>query len=323
MKLFQAIAAVALILLAGIIAAGVPWLRTPAAVVVSYVSVGIFVVGICYRIALWARSSVPFCIPITCGQQASLPGLKHDRLDNPDSSSGAAMRVAMEVLFFRSLLREHRPETRNGVIVYTNDRRLWLVSIAFHYALLVVMLRHLALLFEPVPYTLAWLGRIDDFSLFGARLSASSLLLLGSICALFFRRLWNVRVRFISLFTDHFALLLLFAVSVSGELMHSFCQKDLATIKHFAHSLSLFHPAMNAVIPPLFLIHRLLVGALLIYFPFSKLMHIGGIVANPIYNLANNSRARMHINPWNFPVATRSTSPGEPPIEAGSKCPNR
>jgi nitrate reductase gamma subunit len=322
-KLFQAIAAVALILLAGIIAASVPWLRTPAAVAVSYVSVGVFVAGICYRFVLWAKSSVPFCIPVTCGQQASSPGLRHDRLDNPNTSSGAALRVAMEVLCFRSLWREHRPETRNGVLVYANDRRLWLVSIAFHYALLVVMLRHLALLFAPVPHMLTGLGRIDDFSLFGARLSFSGLLLLVSLGALFFRRLWNARVRFISLFTDHFALLLLFAVGVSGELLHSSGQKDLEAIKHFAHSLSAFHPAMHAVIPPLFLVHRLLVGALLIYFPFSKLMHIGGIVANPVYNLANNSRARMHANPWNYPVASRSIPTGEPPIEAGSKCPNR
>jgi nitrate reductase gamma subunit len=227
----------------------------------------------------------------------------------------------MEVLFFRSLLREHRPETRNGVIVYTNDRRLWMVSIVFHYAMLVVMLRHLSVVFNPVPQALIWLEKIDDFSLFGARLSASSLLLLVALCALFFRRMWNARVRFISLFTDHFALLLLFAVGVSGELVHDFCQKDIEAIKHFAHGLSAFHPAMNATIPALFLVHRVLVGALLIYFPFSKLMHIGGIVANPIYNQPNNSRARMHINPWNDPVATRCVPPE--PIEAGSKCPNR
>jgi nitrate reductase gamma subunit len=318
-KFFQAIAAVAVILLAGIITASVPWLRTPASVAISYVSVGVFVAGISYRFALWAKSSVPFCVPVTCGQQASLPGLRHDRLDNPNTSSGAALRVAMEVLFFRSLLREHRPETRNGVLVYPSDRRLWLVSIAFHYALLVVMLRHLPLLFEPVPRMLIALGRIDDFSLFGARLSLSGLLLLVSLCALLFRRLWNARVRFISLFTDHFALLLLFAISASGELLHSSGQKDLEAIKQFAHSLSAFHPAMHAVIPPLFLVHRLLVGALLIYFPFSKLMHIGGIVLNPVYNLANDSRARMHINPWDYPVASRRIPLGEPPVEAGNK----
>ena len=321
MKLFRAIAAVALILLMGIVAASLPWLRTPAAVVVSYVSVGVFVAGLCYRIALWAKSSVPFCIPVTCGQAASSPWIGHGRLDNPDTSLGAALRTAMEVLFFRSLLREHRPETRNGVIVYINDRRLWLISIAFHYALLVVILRHLSLIFDPVPQALIWLGRFDDFSVFGTRLSLSSLLLLVALCALFFRRMWNARVRFISLFTDHFALLLLFAVGVSGELVHDFCQKDIEAIKHFAHSLSAFHPTMNAAIPALFLVHRVLVGALLIYFPFSKLMHFGGIVANPAYNLANNSRARMHINPWNVPVATRSVPPE--PIEAGSKCPNR
>jgi hypothetical protein len=38
------------------------------------------------------------------------------------------------------------------------------------------------------------------------------------------------------------------------------------------------------------------------YFPLSKLMHMPGIFMSPTLNLANNSRARRHINPWNVPV---------------------
>jgi hypothetical protein len=41
------------------------------------------------------------------------------------------------------------------------------------------------------------------------------------------------------------------------------------------------------------------VSSLLAYFPFSKLMHMGGVFMSPTRNLSNNSRQKRHINPWN------------------------
>jgi hypothetical protein len=49
----------------------------------------------------------------------------------------------------------------------------------------------------------------------------------------------------------------------------------------------------------LFYIHIFLVSVLFMYFPFSKLMHMGGVFLSPTRNLANNSRIVRHINPWN------------------------
>jgi nitrate reductase gamma subunit len=45
-----------------------------------------------------------------------------------------------------------------------------------------------------------------------------------------------------------------------------------------------------------------LVSVLLAYFPFSKLLHMPGIFLSPTRNLANNSRMKRHVNPWNYPV---------------------
>jgi hypothetical protein len=56
----------------------------------------------------------------------------------------------------------------------------------------------------------------------------------------------------------------------------------------------------------MFLIHLLLVSALAAYFPFSKLMHMGGVFLSPTRNLANNNRSQRHVNPWNYPVKTHS-----------------
>ena len=48
-----------------------------------------------------------------------------------------------------------------------------------------------------------------------------------------------------------------------------------------------------------FFMHLFLVSVLFAYFPFSKLMHMGGIFLSPTRNLANNNRMRRHVNPWN------------------------
>jgi nitrate reductase gamma subunit len=45
-----------------------------------------------------------------------------------------------------------------------------------------------------------------------------------------------------------------------------------------------------------------LLCVLISYFPFSKLMHMGGVFLSPTRNLANNSRCVRHVNPWDYPV---------------------
>ena len=66
-----------------------------------------------------------------------------------------------------------------------------------------------------------------------------------------------------------------------------------------------FSPAIPAGgIHWLFFAHLLLVSTLLIYFPFSKLMHMGGVFLSPTRNLSNNNRAVRHVNPWDYPVKT-------------------
>ena len=49
----------------------------------------------------------------------------------------------------------------------------------------------------------------------------------------------------------------------------------------------------------MYFVHVSLVSVLLIYFPFSKLLHMPGVFLSPTRNLANSNRARRHVNPWN------------------------
>jgi len=65
-------------------------------------------------------------------------------------------------------------------------------------------------------------------------------------------------------------------------------------------------PVLPEGIGAVFYVHLFLVSALLIYFPWSKLMHMGGVFLSPTRNLRGNSRRVRHINPWNYPVKTKS-----------------
>ena len=69
----------------------------------------------------------------------------------------------------------------------------------------------------------------------------------------------------------------------------------------YSMGLTHFAPVSTVGINALFFTHLTLVCVLLIYFPFSKLMHMPGVFFSPTRNMANNSRRVRHINPWNPP----------------------
>ena len=79
-------------------------------VVVPYAAAVLFLGGIVWRVLSWANVPVPFCIPTTCGQQKSLDWIKQEKLENPSSTATVIGRMATEVLFFRSLLRNTKSE---------------------------------------------------------------------------------------------------------------------------------------------------------------------------------------------------------------------
>ena len=67
-------------------------------------------------------------------------------------------------------------------------------------------------------------------------------------------------------------------------------------------SLVSFNPSIPTGIGVIFYIHLFLICTLFAYFPFSKLVHMGGVFMSPTRVLANTSREKRHINPWNYPV---------------------
>ncbi len=84
------------------------------AIFIPYVAVLLFVVGFIYRVLKWASSPVPFHIPTVSGQQKSLSWIKADNIDSPYTTGGVVKRLALEILLFRSLLKNEKVELRGA-----------------------------------------------------------------------------------------------------------------------------------------------------------------------------------------------------------------
>lgn len=276
-------------------------------VVIPYIAFAIFVVGVVYKFIYWARSAVPLKIPTTSGQQKSLNFIKrtiYDRFDSPFTKWETIVRMILEIFVFRSLLKNTRYYLDK--LSQRDARWLWLFAILFHYSLLLVLIRHSKFFLEPVPSFVETISELEAFKgVFIPSVYVSGLAIIVALLLLWFRRIFLSRERCISLPSDHFALLLLLAIVVSGNVMRYFIKVDISAVKGLLLSLMAFDIARAVefanAIEPMFYIHFALGSFLLAYFPFSKLMHAGGIFFSPTRNMPNNNRAERHVNPWNPP----------------------
>lgn len=298
---FFAVTALVLIVLIGVEGAHLHYLF---GVIIPYAAFLTFIVGIIYRVVKWGRIPVPFRIPTTAGQEKSFPWIKENKIDNPSTSLGVIVRMALEVLLFRSLFRNTKAELRDGPkISYGSTKWLWLGGLAFHWTFLIILMRHFRLFLEPVPMPIEILESLDGFFQVAAPvLYITDIIFLGAVTFLFLRRVIIPHVRYISLAADYFPLFLIFAIGASGVLMRYFWKTDVVGIKELTMGLITFSPVVPQGIGIIFYIHLFLVSVLFAYLPMSKLMHMAGIFLSPTRNLANNNRAAMHVNPWNYPV---------------------
>jgi nitrate reductase gamma subunit len=151
------------------------------------------------------------------------------------------------------------------------------------------------------------LQAVDGFFQLGVPvLYATSFILLGALLFLFLRRIVWPQLRYISLANDYFPLFLLIGIAGSGVLLRHVAKTDVVGIKELAMGLLSLNPVVPEGIHYLFYVHFFLVSVLLAVFPFSKLMHMGGVFLSPTRNLANTNRMRRHVNPWDYPVKFRS-----------------
>ncbi|NUQ65144.1 MAG: respiratory nitrate reductase subunit gamma [Pirellulales bacterium] len=215
--------------------------------ILPYAAAAVFVVGMVRRTWDWLSRPVP--LPLTV---SSVAGGRRAR----------AAAVAKELVLFPSL--------------YRGDRRLWLSAWLMHASLLVVLVGH----------TVGIAFAAQQFRYFGASkeasvwLSGAMGLLVGlvftvALLTVLYRRAANVEVKRISGPDDYLALVLLLCVAASGLAMRYSAEVDLAEVRTYLAGLLVFRasPLPRAW---LFLVHFAAVNALLLYFPFSKLVHLTG-----------------------------------------------
>lgn len=299
--LISLIAVVGLVL-AALFAVGVGDLRFLVGVVVPGIAFAVFLAGILYRVVRWARAPVPFRIPTTCGQEKSLPWVKNEELDNPSGALGVIGRLLLEVLFFRSLFRNHVVEVMpdKEKVNYLGTKYLWAAAMAFHWAMLVVVLRHFRFFVEPVPQWVEKLQLVDGFFQVGVPvIYGTTVLFVVAGGYLLLRRLADAKVRFISLPSDYFALYLLIGIGLSGIWMRHIAKVDIVQVKAAIAGWTSLQPVVPAGVGLMYFVHVSLVSVLLVYFPFSKLLHMPGVFLSPTRNLANSNRTKRHVNPWN------------------------
>jgi nitrate reductase gamma subunit len=236
--------------------------------VLFYLATAVFVVGLVYRIRLYARTPAPLKIPTTPA---------------PVTRQGVVLRMFREVAFFESLFK--------------SDKWTWLFGWVFHAAMLLVVLRHLRYFTEPVWF---WVNLIQPFGKY------AGFAMLAGLFALWGRRFLVERVRYISSPSDHLMLMLFIGIAGSGLLMKYVSHTDIVSLKAFVLGLLYFNwqplPA-----DPVLLIHLSLVLIMMFIFPISKLLHAPGVFFSPSRNQVDNPREKRHLAPWAAALETKRT----------------
>jgi nitrate reductase gamma subunit len=227
--------------------------------VLFYLAAVIFTVGLVYRIRDYARTPAPLVIPTTPA---------------PRTGGGVAMRMAREVLFFESLFKGN---------LWT-----WAFGWLFHVGLALVVLRHLRYFIDPV---WDWVVFIQPFGIY------AGLLMVAGLSGLWARRIFVDRVRYISTPSDHLMLALLVGIALSGLFMKFISHTDVVGVKNFF--IGLMHFNIQALPSDgVLYAHLSMIAALMIIFPFSKLLHAPGLFFSPSRNQADNSRDKRHLSSW-------------------------
>lgn len=230
-------------------------MRTAIFASLFYLASFVLVAGLALRIWTYATTPAPLKIPTTPA---------------PTTRSGVVLRMAGEVVLFQSLFK--------------SNKWIWLFGWIFHIALAAVLFRHLRYFLQPVPEIVALAQPIGVLAGFA---------MVGGLLALWGRRLVVPRIRYISGPSDHLMLALLVAIGASGLMMKFVAHTDIVAVKAFF--LGLIHFDWKPLPgDPALMMHLSLVAALMIVFPFSKLLHAPGVFFSPTRNQADDSRERRY-----------------------------
>jgi nitrate reductase gamma subunit len=232
---------------------------TPLYAVLLYFAAAVLVVGLALKIRSYLSTPAPLKIPTTPA---------------PTTSGGVVLRMVREVVLFESLFK--------------SSKWTWLFGWTFHFALLLVTLRHLRYFQEPVWLPIALVQPFGTYAGFA---------MVAALFGLWARRWLVDRVRYISTPSDHLMLVLLLAIGLTGLGMRFVEHTDIVAVKMFTLGMLRFEwSALPA--DPVLLAHLGLVAVLMLIFPISKLLHAPGLFFSPTRNQADTAREARHIASW-------------------------
>jgi len=216
--------------------------------VLPYIAAAVFTIGTCRQIVIWLRVPVPF--PLTLFPAAN-------------TNAGRVLAIGREILLFDSLRR--------------GDKWLWFWAWLLHISLVFIIIGHIAgIYYLTKQFTLIGFSAETSSSLSAALGTIFGIIFFVSLLILFYRRLTIPEVKRLSDPADYFVLGLLSAIAVTGMYMRLVSDVDLPAVRAYIAGLFTLHP-----VPILqnwgFISHFTLVNILLLYFPFSKLIHMVGI----------------------------------------------
>jgi len=232
------------------------WFSFIVAGVMVYVAVAVFIGGSIYRIVKWLRT------PKSPVRQGMFP--------QPGSPLARSLKLGKDSLVFPQVL--------------DTDRWMWFFVFGMHLAGIGLFVGHLRLIFEFTPIynavgptvmenMAAWVGGAIGIALFIA-------------FTYFLLRRFKSPYRELSVPEDYLLLVLILLLVLLGDHLRLTQPFDLAAYREYMSSLLHFKPDFPSVIALqsarwVLVGHVLTANLLLIYFPFSKLVHsIGGFAGN-------------------------------------------
>jgi len=218
--------------------------------ILPYFTIAIFVGGLSFKSMNWLRRRML---------------VKWALYPVPTSGPGRIECLLVEIFTLRSLSK--------------TSKGLWIGSLTFHAALILIILGHIRVFSAAPDYLMKQAGMtsIDTLSLVAG--GAAGLAIVIAAVYLLARRVSIPYVRDISTVSDYLDILLLMAVFMSGDYMRFFSRVTLDETRAFFMSLAYFAPRPPPG-DPAFILHFLVAQIFLMYLPFSKLVHFLGQLVN-------------------------------------------
>jgi len=217
-------------------------------IVLPYIAIFVFLIGLVWRIRTWWAKPK--------AKAVLFPVARNNR--------NVAVRVAGDIFLFAK--------------TYSMSKLLWVMTVLFHLGLLLVFMGHLRTIFEP---SFLWTSlNLDKQGIenvtFSLGMIAGGIILLG--CILLFARRFTPTLRILSIFQDYFVLAMLLTIILLGLAMRMWIPIHVDEVQHYVRGVLTLQPAIE-IHNVLFLWHLFFAQILLMYLPFSKLIHF---VSKPV-----------------------------------------